>query len=118
MNNNQIAAALILDVITSKITVHDALNNFPKDDNDVNLKCAFDALMHYEADEDIRKKSSQYAETQDEYLEFIAKILNSGKKLPKDIVARYYKYHQDNMNIGNEKGFRGFINYIKRMINF
>ena len=112
-------AGLISDVLISKISVQNALSSFPSNkEEDINIKCAFDALMHYEADEDIRSKDKDYAQLQDEYLEYVASILNKGENLPKDVIARYYKYHQDNLISSKEKGFRGFIKYIKRMINF
>ena len=57
---------LILDVLTSKITVNEALSKFPKTNNDINIKCAFDALMHYEADEEYRLKVKDYAQLQDD----------------------------------------------------
>ncbi len=118
MHKYKMVSKLIIDVISSKISVQEALASFPKDNSDVNLKCAFDALMHYEADEDIRKKYADYSELQDEYLEYISSVLAQGQTIPSNIVSRYYNYHQDNMNFGKEKGFKGFINYIKRVINF
>ena len=118
MDNYKQIAGLIKDVISSKISVQNALIDFPKDNNDINIKCAFDALMHYEADEDIRSKDSEYAQLQDDYLEYIAHVLDKGENIAKDVIARYYKYHESNILPGKEKGFCGFLKYIKRVINF
>ena len=54
--NRLIVAALIEDVLAGKKTVNEALSLFPHENNDINIKCAFDALMHREADEDLRAK--------------------------------------------------------------
>jgi len=118
MDKYNLVADLIIDVITSKLTLQEALKKFPNDNSDINLKCAFDALIHYEADEDLRKKIPDYALVQDEYLANIAQALKQKHNIPSNIVARYYEYHKDNIIAGNKKGFRGFIDYIKRMINF
>ena len=44
--NRLFVSDLIMDVICDKITVSNALSKFPKERDDINLKCAFDALMH------------------------------------------------------------------------
>ena len=118
MDNYELVANLIVGVVTSKISLQDALKKFPQNNKDPNIKCAFDALVHYEADEDLRRKIPDYADVQDEYLMHIAKAFIEKRDLPSNIVAKYYKYHNSNILSGNEKGFKGFINYIKRMINF
>ena len=89
--NRLMISDLIFDVLTDKKTVLEAVSLFPKDKNDINIKCAFDALMYREADEDIRKKSADYAQIQDEYLELIAKTLKENQSLPKNVIARYLK---------------------------
>lgn len=109
---------LIIAVLCRKITVQEALNDFPKDSSDINIKCSFDALIHYEADEDIRNKDKEYAQTQDDYLEFIATKLANNENLPNNIAQRYIKYHKYNLLSDNKKGIKSFAKYIKRMINF
>ncbi|MBQ8476193.1 hypothetical protein IJ531_03930, partial [bacterium] len=89
MNEYHLVSELILGVLTSKITVLDALSRFPKNDSDINLKCAFDAIAHYEADEDLRKNEPDYAIVQDEYLEHIAQTLAKGEQLSKNIIDEY-----------------------------
>ena len=118
MDEYVLASNLILDVLLSKKTTSQALSEFPKNNHDINLKCAFDALVHYEADEDIRQKSADYVQIQDEYLEFIARTLARKEPLPQNVISRYYKYHKDNLISGSDKGFKSFMNYVKRMINF
>ena len=113
----QLVSKLISDVLLEKISVGQALSQFPKS-KDINIKCAFDALVHYEADEEYRLKVKDYAKLQDDYLEFIASVLSKGEDLPQNIVNRYLKYHNDNLIPDNKKGFQAFIKYIKRMINF
>ena len=57
--NRILVANLIIDVLLNRKTVEKALVAFPKDKNDIDIKCAFDALLHREADEDLRKKLSE-----------------------------------------------------------
>ena len=116
--NRLMISDLIFDVLTDKKTVLEAVSLFPKDKNDINIKCAFDALMYREADEDIRKKSADYAQIQDEYLELIAKTLKENQSLPKNVIARYLKYNKDDIIASNEKTFKEKIKKLKRIINF
>ena len=113
----QKAANLIRNVLLEKLTVAQALGEFPSSE-DINIKCAFDALVHREADEDLRNKIPDYSFVQDEYLETISNILYKGKPLPKNVIESYIKYHKDNILPKNTKGFKNVINYLKRTINF
>lgn len=112
------AADLINEVLVDKKTVQTALSEFPNEKNDINIKCAFDALMHREADEDLRAKDADYAMVQDEYLEFIAQTLKQNKQLPKNVVAQYLKFYKDDIIAGKKKGFDKLLEYVKRTINF
>lgn len=116
--NRLLVADLIFGVLKNKITVSDALNSFPKDKNDINVKCAFDALLHREADEDLRNEESDYKDVQDEFLYNLANILRNNEELPRNIISEYIKYHQDDLISPKNKKIRDFIRYIKRMINF
>ena len=109
---------LILRAVLNKTPVSQLLSIFPKPINDINLKCAFDALVHYEADEDFRSKSSEYAQIQDEYMIEIARTLREGKTLPQNIISEYNKYYKDILISPKETFFTSFINKIKRVINF
>lgn len=116
--NRLLVSDLIIDVLTDKKTVLDALSAFPKDEEDINIKCAFDALMHREADEDYRKRVRDYALVQDEYLLDIANILKKNHDLPKNIIQKYIKFHESNL-ISTDKGdLKSILKKIKRMINF
>lgn len=117
-NNRLLVSDLIFDVLTSKKTVSEALTLFPDDKNDINIKCAFDALMHREADEDIRKSTAGYKELQDDLLETIANILKENNTLPKNIVERYLKYHGDDIIYKKQKSIlKDILQNLKRKIN-
>lgn len=116
--NRLLVSDLIMDVLLDKKTVAQALSLFPKDKNDINIKCAFDALMHREADEDLRKKIKDYAIVQDEFLSDIASILKENHNLPKNIIAKYLKFHVDDLISDDDGSLEKMFKKIKRMINF
>lgn len=116
--NRLLVADLIFDVVNGKKTVIDALQHFPKEKNDINIKCAFDALMHREADEDYRLKVKDYAQVQDEYLMDLAEFLKQNQKLPENIIKGYLKYHKDNLMGEWDKPVDGVLKNFKKMINF
>jgi hypothetical protein len=87
-------SAIIIKILTSTLSVREALKNFPKDVQDRSLECAWHAIIHYEADEDIRARDIEYAEAQDDYLEMIANILKEGGELPDNIIESYYEYYE------------------------
>ena len=113
----QKAADIIIDVLSEKISVSEGLSLFPKSD-DINVKCAFDALAHREADEDLRAQESDYAYVQDDYLLDMAKTLKKGETLPLNIIAEYLKFHEDNLIAPSGKNFKTIFQKLKRMINF
>lgn len=106
---------LIISVLTEQINVREAIKLFPET-SDKNIECAYHALVHYAADEDMRAKDIEYREAQDEYLESIAQTLDSGKDLPKNIINEYKPYYTgtaglwDNTLHGFWKEFMRFIN--------
>ncbi len=116
--NRLLVADLINDVLCNKKSVQDALSLFPDDKNDINIKCAFDALMHREADEDLRAKIRDYAMVQDDFLAQIAEILKENQRLPKNIIASYLKFHSDDLVSEKENNLKTVLKKIKRMINF
>ncbi|MBQ8635302.1 hypothetical protein IJ425_04020 [bacterium] len=116
--NRLLVSDLIMDVVTDKKTVQQALSLFPKEKNDINIKCAFDALMHREADEEYRAKVRDYADVQDEYLVDLAKLLKENEKLPQNIIKRYLTYHEDNVMGEWDKPIDGVLKNFKKMINF
>ena len=116
--NRLLVANLINDVLVSKITVQEALSKFPKDKDDINIKCAFDALMHREADEDLRNSVKGYAQIQDNFLSDIAEAFKQNKTLPQNIINQYLKYHTDDIISDGDDNFKTFMQKVKRIINF
>ena len=116
--NRLLVSNLIMQVLSGKITVNQALSSFPKEKNDINIKCAFDALMHREADEELRASEAGYSDVQDEYLADLANILKENQKLPQNIIAQYQKYHSDNLMGEWDKPLKSILKNFKRMINF
>ena len=86
-------AELIFKVLAGKICVREALEQFPCEIEDNSLQCAWHALVHFEADEDFRKKDIEYAQEQDNYLESLAIMLQNGESLPKNVIEEYNKYY-------------------------
>lgn len=115
--NRIFVANLINRVLSGEISVQDALERFPKDKNDINIKCAFDALLHREADEDLRKEED-YATVQDEFLQSIANILKENEKLPKNIIDEYKKFHNEDLIGENLSFIKSVFKNFKKMINF
>ena len=74
------------------------------------------ALIHYEADEDLRNRDRLYKEEQDDYIEFLSYILDKGEDLPKNIIENYKKYYDTapilhkNTPLGFFKGFLKNLN--------
>ena len=116
--NRILTAELIEQVLLDKIKTSEALSRFPKNKDDINIKCAFDALVHREADEDLRKKEPDYAVVQDNYLIDICKFLKNNEDLPQNIISQYLQYHSDNLIWGEDKGIKNIFKKLKRMINF
>ena len=91
-----------------QISVRQAIFEYPKDPTDESLIAAYHALIHYEADEDLRAKDSLYKEEQDDYLEFLAFTLEKGEDLPENIIENYKKYY-DTAPVLHKKGIIGFF---------
>lgn len=90
-------AKILVDVILGKIKVLDALKNFPKNSNDDSVNTCFHILVHYESDEELRKKDQLYKETQDDFLVETAEILLSGNSLPINIINEYKDYYKSDL---------------------
>lgn len=115
LNNRRFVGRLIFAVLTERKTVREAISLFP-DTKDKNIECAYHALVHYEADEDLRYRDFEYREEQDDYLEFIAQTLVEGKELPKNIVADYEKFYHGVSRVW-AGGIKGFFKEFLRFIN-
>ena len=92
LNDRKFVGRLVFSVLTGRRSVRETIKLFP-DTRDKNIECAYHALVHYEADEDLRYKDYEYREEQDDYLEFIAQTLVEGKELPRNVVADYEEYY-------------------------
>jgi hypothetical protein len=115
LNDRKFVGRLIFSVLTERRTVREAILLFP-DTRDKNIECAYHALLHYEADEDMRYKDIEYREEQNDYLEFLAQTLVDGKEIPRNIIADYEEYYK-----GVAKpwlsGIKGFWKEFTRFIN-
>ena len=114
-NTRKFVGRLIFAVLTGRKTVREAMSLFP-DTKDKNIECAYHALVHYEADEDLRYQDFEYREEQDDYLEFIAQTLTEGKELPRNIIADYEEYYSGIARPW-QKGVKGFFKEFLRFIN-
>ena len=99
-----------------QISVRQAMLEYPKDTKDESLIAAYHALIHYEADEDLRANDSLYKDEQDDYLEFLSYILERGENLPENIIENYKKYY-DSAPILHKKGIAGFFKSFWKDIN-
>ena len=115
LNDRKFVGRLIYAVMTQRKTVREAISLFPET-KDKNIECAYHALVHYEADEDLRYKDFEYREEQDDYLEFIAQTLVEGKDLPKNIIADYEEFYHGTARPWTS-GLKGFVKEFLRFIN-
>lgn len=114
-NDRKFVGRLIYSVLTERKNVREAIKLFP-DVQDRNIQCAYHALVHYAADEEIRYKDIEYREAQDDYLEFLAQTLCEGKDIPKNIIEEYKPYYQGTAKVWAD-GLKGFWNEFRRFIN-
>ncbi|MDD3435852.1 MAG: hypothetical protein PHC64_01730 [Candidatus Gastranaerophilales bacterium] len=115
-NERKFVSRLIYMVLAETLHVKDAVLKFPKDIADLSVKAAYHALIHLEADEDLRAKDLEYKEEQDNYLEFIAQILQSGQTLPQNIIKEYDKYYK-NIDTPHSKSMKGLIKSLCKFLN-
>ena len=114
-NNRKFVARLIMSVLTERRSVREAIKLFPET-KDKNIECAYHALVHYEADEDLRYQDIEYREEQDDYLEFLAQTLAEGKELPRNIISDYEDFYTGVAKPW-KSGIKGFWEEFKRFIN-
>ena len=115
LNNRKFVGRLVYSVLTERRCVREALKLFP-DSMDKNIECAYHALVHFEADENLRYQDIEYREAQNDYLEEIAQTLSAGKELPRNIIADYEDYYKGTASLW-KSGFSGFLKEFKRFIN-
>ncbi len=107
---------LIRQVLTGKICVREAINQFPHTVEDESIQAAYHALVHYEADEDLRRRDLLYKEEQDDYLIMIAEILEKDEDLPFNIINSYKEFYKS-ANIPNTQDFKGKLKSFFKMLN-
>ncbi len=115
-NDRLIVARLLREVRIGARCVREAMMLYPKDTTDESLIAAYHALIHYEADEDIRHRDSLYKEEQDDYLEFLSYTLEKGEDLPANIIANYKQYY-DSAPILHKNTLQGFFKGFWKSLN-
>lgn len=87
------AAQLIEAVLDEQVEPRLAINRWPENDDspDPSLDCAYQALWHFEADEDKQQSELFYMDAQLELLRQIANTLAKGQDLPPHILRMYYQ---------------------------
>lgn len=115
LNDRKFVSRLIYAVLTERKNVREAISLFPET-KDQSIECAYHALVHYAADEDLRYRNFEYREEQDDYLEFIAQTLAAGKSLPRNIIADYEPYYKGVARKWSD-GAKGFWKEFLRFIN-
>ena len=116
MTDKELVAELIRHVLIHEISVREAILRFPPDTKDKSIQAACHALIHYEADEDLRLKDEIYRDEQDDYLEFISQTLEKNENLPDNIIKNYEKYYETT-NIPHEKSTKGMFKSFFRFLN-
>lgn len=116
MNKRKEAAELIYKVLSGQLTVENAIKFFPRSSNDKSLVCAFHALTHYEADEEIRQKDPEFKEEQNKYLIDMANTLYKNEALPQNIINEYEEFYQINV-IPEVKGIKDLLKNIFRFMS-
>lgn len=114
LENRRFCARLIQEVLAGRRITREALKRFPKGDNDKSIMAAYHALIHYEADEDIRKRDSEFKEEQDLYLKSLAEIMLSGQPLPENIINSYEEFYSGTVLTEG----KGFIQWVKSLLRF
>ena len=59
INERKYVGRLIYSVLAERMNVREAIKNFP-DIQDRNIECAYHALVHYAADEEMRYMDMEY----------------------------------------------------------
>jgi hypothetical protein len=92
----QKAAQLLEDVLDERMEPRLAINRWPEpgDMPDASLDTAWQALWHFEADEDKQQSELFYLDAQLELLRQIARFLKEGRDLPAYFLQPYPEDHQ------------------------
>ena len=116
LNDRKLASELLRYVRIGQISVREAMLRYPKDTQDESLIAAYHALIHYEADEDIRARDNLYRQEKEDYIEFIAHILEMGESLPQNIIDNYKQFY-DYAPIMHKKNLFGFFKSFWKSLN-
>ena len=116
IEDRKFVSGLIKSVLVGDACVRDAINRFPKGTEDESIQAAFHALVHLEADEDLRHQDILYKEEQDNYLLMIAETLQKGEDLPINIINSYKEFYKS-ANIKNPDNFNGKLKSFFKMLN-
>lgn len=116
IENRKLVAEILRKVRLGELPVRQALLSFPDVQDDKSIMASYHALVHYEADEDLRAKDDLYKEEQDDYIEFISYILDRGEDLPDNIIKSYEDYYKS-ANIPHTKDTKGFLESFFRFLN-
>lgn len=116
MSERKLVAELIRQVLISRMCVREAILKFPRECDDKSIYAAYHALVHLEADEELRAGDDIYRQEQDDYLEYIAQTLENEDELPQNIIKNYEQYY-DNANILHEDNPKGFMHRFFRFLN-
>lgn len=109
-------AEILRLVRIGRMSVREGLLSYPKDTEDESLIAAYHALIHYEADEDLRRRDSLYREEQDDYIEYLSYSLGRGEDLPQNIIANYKQFY-DSTPILHNNTPKGFFKSFWKSIN-
>ena len=115
LEKRKFVGKIIFAVITERKNVREAIKMFPES-KDKSIECAYHALVHFAADEEMRYKDIEYRDAQDDYMEFLAQTLSEGKCLPKNIIDEYKPYYKGRAKIW-KNGVKGFWEEFRRFIN-
>lgn len=86
---------LFYSMIEGVVPSRKVIDYFPRNVEDRSIKIAWHALLHYDADEDMRINDAEYAQEQIKYIEFLASILSKGEELPQNILDEYEELYKD-----------------------
>lgn len=91
LSRRQRAAQLLEAVIEEQVEPRVAINRWPEPitEPDASVDCAYQALWHFEADEQKQQTELFYMDAQLELLRQMSRCLKSGQDLPGHILALY-----------------------------
>lgn len=114
--SRKLVGEILMKVRLGELHVRDAMLMFPDMPDDKSIMAAYHALVHYEADEELRKRDTLYKDEQDDYLEFISFTIGKGEDLPDNIIKSYEKYYKS-ANIPHPKNTKGVLESFFRFLN-